>query len=697
MARIFHVYIWKKAPYLRLVLPLIFGIIIQHHCGLSFKSISTILLVFGSLFLSFYLVKDFYKFTTSSLRGVFLSCLIVALGMWVTWQKDIKNHQNWYGNKYEPGSNLVVFINEPPVEKAKSYKALVRVESLSVKNSGQKAIGEFIIYFAKDSLSENLKYGDRILLNKPLQLVKNSGNPGGFDYVQYLAFQQIYHQVYLKQYDWIPLKGNRANLMKSALFNTRDYVLKTIENYITGENQSALAKALLVGYRVDLDKDLVQAYSNTGVVHLIAISGLHMALIYGLLYWVALRIPFLKKMTTTRTISIVLCLWFFAFLTGAPPSVMRAALMFTFIAAGSLFNKTSFIFNSLAISAFMLLCFDPYILWDVGFQLSYLAVLGIVILQKPVFKLFYFNNRIINYTWEIASVSISAQVFTIPICFYYFHQLPLLFIFANIIAIPLATIALWGLIALICVSPFPIIADFTGKIITGFLWLMNHSVFIINKIPFALWENVFLSLWSTLLLYSMFICFMYWLIKKNIPALKAGLAFTLIFSIMIAYQKWETYNQKTMIVYNIPAQNAIDFIYGNRYRSVSDPDVQDNKLLFNFHLKPLRILLQANKNNYKNEVFFSSGNFYKFFDKRIVIIDSMIHYHRPAKLEVDYIILTKNPKIKIADILSYYDCKQFIFTASNTVWKIGEWKKECEELLLRSHSVAEQGAFVIAF
>lgn len=697
MARRYQIYIWKKAPFLRLILPFICGIIFQRFVILPFLVIITLLLGSGTLFLSFHLLKDYYKFKNSHLRGIILSCSIAVLGMWVTYQKDIRNHANWYGNNYEAGNNLIVYINEPPVEKTKSYKALVRMESQSVKGSAQKAVGGFILYFSKDSLSKNLKYGDHILLNKPLEPIKNSGNPGEFDYAQYLAFQQIYHQVFLNKNEWILLKGNKKSIIKNALFNSRDYVIKTIENYIAGANQSGLAKALLIGYRVDLDKDLIQAYSNAGVVHLIAISGLHMALIYGLLFWVAMKIPFLKRSIVTRTISILLCLWFFAFLTGAPPSVMRAAVMFSFIAVGALFKKHSSIFNSLAISAFFLLSFDPYLLWNVGFQLSYLAVLGIVILQKPVFNWFYFNNKILNYAWEIASVSIAAQVFTIPVCFYYFHQLPLLFVFANILAIPLATLALWGLITLLCLAPFPFIAGYFGKIVSGILWLMNHSVLMMNKIPFMLWENVSLSLLSTLLLYGVFTCFMYWLIKKTSAALKTGLIFTLLFTMTVLSQKWESYNQKKMIVYNIPSQNAIDFIYGNRYRLISDQDLQRNKLLYDFHLKPAHILLQANKNDFKNEVFFSSDNFYKFFDKRIIVIDTLIHYYPTEKLSVDYIILSNNPQLKIADLLSYYDCKQFIFTASNPMWKIGEWKKECEELLLHAHSVAEQGAFVISF
>ncbi|MEO6683845.1 MAG: ComEC/Rec2 family competence protein [Ginsengibacter sp.] len=697
MSRRYKIYIWKKAPFLRIVLPFICGIIIQYYLDFPIQDMIFGFLASAILFLSFRLFKRYYKFKTSFLRGMILSFLVVVLGMLVTFQKDIRNHKKWYGNKYTVENTLVVYLNEPPVEKAKSYKALARVESIHRGSSAENVIGEFIIYFAKDPLSKNLKYGDRLLLNKPLQPIKNSGNPGEFDYIQHLAFQQIYHQVFLRKNEWVLLKGNNSKFVKSTLFNSREYAINTIEKYISGANQSGLAKALLIGYRVDLEKDLVQAYSNAGVVHLIAISGLHMALIYGLLYWMAMKIPLLKRSTTTRTIIILLCLWFFAFLTGAPPSVMRAAVMFSFIAAGSLFQKNSSIFNSLALSAFVLLCFNPYLLWNVGFQLSYLAVLGIVILQKPINNWFYFKNKILNYTWEIASVSISAQILTIPICFYYFHQLPIYFIIANIIAIPLATVALWGLIALVGVSPIPVIADFIGNIVSGFLWLMNKSVLFINTFPFALWENVSLSVWSTLTLYTVFCCLCFWLIKKNQAALKTGLILALLFVLQITHQKWQAFNQRTIIVYNIPSQNALDFINGNKYKFIADPEVQSNKLIYNFHLKPSRILLQAHKNDYKNDVFFSSGNFYKFFDKRIVILDTLMHPVLPKRLKVDYIILTKNPKIKIADLLPYYECEQIIFTSSNSMWKIGEWKKECEELFLRFHSVSEQGAFVIAF
>ncbi|HUZ57675.1 MAG TPA: ComEC/Rec2 family competence protein [Hanamia sp.] len=542
-----------------------------------------------------------YRFR--SLQGIFIFIFLIIFGLFITWQKDARNHKNWYGQNYNDSSFLIATINEPPVEKAKSYKALAAVESCITNGFQKTARGNIIIYFAKDSFSNHLKYGDKIIIGKALQSIKNSGNPGSFNYSQYLAFQNIFHQCYLQKKDWILLKGNNANAFKNTLFNTREYIVKTIDKYITGKNESALANALVVGYKVDLDKDLVQAFSNAGVVHLIAISGLHLALIYGLLFWITLQIPILKNSKTVRILVIILCLWFFALLTGASPSVMRAAVMFSFISVGSIFKKRASVYNSLCVSAFALLCFDPFLLWNVGFQLSYLAVLGIVVLQKPVYHWIYTKNKILDLIWKMASVSIAAQMFTVPLCFYYFHQLPLLFLVVNLIAIPLATLALWGCIVLLILSPLGVLPVYFGKLVSGVLWLMNHSVLFISTLPFALWNNVSISVFETILLCIIFISFIYWAINKNKLAFKIGLTFALIFSVIISVNKWNFYRQKKIVVYNIPFHSAIDFIDGNKYHLVSDKDLSEDKLLQNFNLKPARILFMANdKSNIKNLV-----------------------------------------------------------------------------------------------
>jgi competence protein ComEC len=698
MAKSNHIFIWKKAPFVRLLLPLIAGFIFQFYFKFQFNLIAIGAIILLLAFIAFSFLPEVFRFRFRMMQGMIISLFLITFGALITWKKDVRNDSDWYDKIKSSENFLVATINEPPVEKAKTYKALVTIKSVMNKGFQQNVKGKALIYFAKDSSSGKLQYGDEIIFKKPLQDIKNSGNPGAFDYAQYCAFQQIYQQVFLKKNEWVLLKEKDASFVNSIIFKTRDYILRTIENYIPGNDESSLAKALLIGYRVDLDKDLVQAYSNVGVVHLIAISGMHLALIYFFLVWLFRRIPMIKKSKVATLVLILFCLWFFALLTGAPASVLRSAVMFSFIAIGDSFNKRNSIYNSLAVSAFVLLCFDPFMLWDVGFQLSYLAVLGIVIFQKYIYNWFYFKNKILNEGWKLASVSIAAQLLTLPICIYYFHQFPLLFLLSNMVAIPLSTVALWGCIAVVSISFIPAAALYLGKLVWCSIWLLNHSVLVINSIPFSLWNGLSISIVNTLLLYFIFLAFSISFIKKNKTALKLTLAATLIFVLTTAYSKWENFNQRKVIVYNISQHQAIDFIKGNEYHFVGDSVLDENNLLVNYHINPARTALQLHRHSDLAKLFYGRNNFYRFYNTQFLIADPSVRYDSlPAKINVDYIIISKNPKLKIADISKNFDCNHYVFDASNSPWKIEQWKKECEELHLHFHSVAEQGAFVINF
>ena len=695
MARAYKIHIWKKAPFLRLVLPLIAGIILEFYFTFQIRSIVIVFSVLISAYIFFRILPLAYRFKLQVFPGIIVTLFMINAGFFITWQKNIRNHANWYGKYYDSASFIIATISEPPVEKNKSYKALGAVGAIIKNNLIYPAKGNLLLYFAKDSSQNNPEYGDKIIIRKELTEIKNSGNPAAFNYERYCAFQQIFHQCYLKKGDWVLLKSKEVTASRTIIFKTRQIIINVLDTYISGNDEAALAKALLIGYKVDLDKDLVQAYSNTGVVHLIAISGLHLALIYALLVWLTGKIPFIKRSKIIRLILILFCLWFFSLLTGGSASVLRSAVMFSFIATGMAFNKSSSIYNSLASSAFALLCYDPFMLWDVGFQLSYFAVSGIVIAQRYIYDWFYFSNKLLNETWKLAAVSLSAQIFTLPVCIYYFHQLPVMFLLSNIIAIPLSTVALWGCIILVFISPLHVVALYLGKAITVSIWLLNHTVLLINALPFSLWDGISLTVSGTILLYMVFIFFLYWLIKKNMIAFKFGVLSALILTGMISFEKWHFSHQKKIIVYNVPSHKAIDFVSGNSYHFVGDDDLVTGGLLQNFHLKPGRISLMLNNKENNTINLYQHNNFYQFHNKRILIIDSTVVYIPAAKkMYVDYIIISKNPKIFMPALAAVFHCNLYVFDASNPLWKIDKWKKDCEELHLRFHSVPEQGAFV---
>ena len=278
--------------------------------------------------------------------------------------------------------------------------------------------------------------------------------------------------MYLKNSEWKLLPGKHVNQFNKFIFDTRDAIVSLLRKYVAGgKNELGIAEALLIGYKEDLDKDLVQAYSNAGVVHIIAISGLHLGLIYIMLNWIFGILPFIKKSKVVKTILLLACLFLFSLLTGAAASVLRSAVMFTFIVIGRNFFKASSIYNSLAVSAFMLLCYDPYFLWDVGFQLSYLALIGIVTLQQPIHRLLYVKNKWLDKIWGLVSVTLAAQISTFPICIFYFHQFPNLFFITNLVAVPLSTVILFAEIFMLALSWWPIVAAVIGRITSWMIWL----------------------------------------------------------------------------------------------------------------------------------------------------------------------------------------------------------------------------------
>ncbi len=695
MTKTYKIYFWKTAPFLRLLLPVIAGIMLQYYFLFSLNEISISAISLLSLFILFTLLPLAYRFKLISLQGIVITLFMITTGALITWHHNVRNNNLWYGKYYDTASYVLAVVNEPPVEKAKSIKATASVAAIIKNNTADATMGNILLYFAKDSGKKTPAYGDKILIKKALQPITNSGNPGAFDYKRYAAFHGIYHQAFVKNNDWLIVGREEPNWYNSFIYFMRDKIRDILYKYIPGENERSVASALLIGYKVDLDKDLVQAYSNAGVVHLIAISGLHMGIIYFILSWIFSRIPVVKRSKISRLILTLLCLWFFALLTGASGSVLRSAIMFTFIAVGMFVNRRASIYNSMAASALILLCYNPYLLWDVGFQLSYFAVLGIVIAQPYIVKWFYIKNKFLKAIWQLSSVSLAAQLFTFPICIYYFHQLPLLFLISNLIAIPLTTVALWTCLILVAVSPLNMIATFTGKIIFCVIWMINHTVFCINAIPFSLWDGIFLSVIGTIILYAIVCSFLYWLLRKDKLAFKFGLTLLLVFSILLVFNKWTVAQQKKMIVYNVPSHRAIDFIQGNKFQFIGDSDLAIDGLLKNFHLKPGRISMRLNQNADSINELFNKNSFYQFYNKKILVIDTAISYQPSAeKISIDYIIISKNPKLYIPKLAAVFNAGTYIFDSSNPLWKIEKWKKDCEELHLRFHSVPEQDAFV---
>jgi competence protein ComEC len=687
--------VWKKAPFIRFLLPLIIGIILQRHLQLPVQ-LAWAVFVFSILLSIFsFLFSYFSRYKFAFINGIGITIIFLALGSLLAWHKDIRHNTGWYGNYYKQGQFVVAALKEPPVEKSNSYKALAAVIALQKNNKYFYTKGDLIVYFKKDSTLAPLDYGSQIIFSKPLQEIKNAGNPGGFDYKRYSLFQDITHQVYLKQGEFIVLNKKKQSLSGKILFPIRRKVLSILRSYIPGEKEQGLAEALLIGYKDDLDKNLVQSYTNTGVVHVIAISGLHLGLIYWLLVQLFKPLRKRKSFKWLTPVIILAGLWLFSLVAGGQPSVLRSAVMFTCIVLAENFSRRTSIFNTLALSAFILLCINPYWLWDVGFQLSYAAVLSIVIFMKPIYNWFYIKNKAIDFIWKLNAVSIAAQLLTTPFSIYHFHQFPNFFLLTNFIAVPLSSIIVLGEIFLCAISFIPFLAVLSGKVLSWLIWLMNSYIERIEALPYSLWDEMQIGILQAVLLIIVVAGFGYWLLEKQKAGAWIGIFALLFFVAVRSFSFYQSNRQQKLIVYNVPKHQAIDVINGRNYFFMGDSDLLENDFVRNFHIKPSRILHRVEptcqlSNFSLREIFLQCGA------KRILIIDkNLVFDTTAAKIPIDLLVISKNPKIYISKLTKTFIINQVVFDGSIPVWKLNYWEKDCDSLHIPYYNVSEKGAFVM--
>lgn len=691
----FGVPFWKRAPFIRLLVPLIAGIIMQWYIQFPLTTIfkitvsSLLLLLLSSLF------PLFVRFRYGWLTGAVIFLLFTSAGCFLAYYKDIRKNKIWLAHYYHSGDEVKVTIQEPLTEKANSYKTIVSVQEVVEDSISVPVNGKVIVYFKKNSDVAELTYGSQIVFHQPLQQIKNAGNPGGFDYERYCLFKGITHQIYLKSGDFILIANKKENWLDKLLFFIQDKTIGILRANIRQNKEQGLAEALLIGYKDDLDKTLVQSYTNTGVVHIIAISGQHLALIYWVLLQLIKPLKKRKGFQWLPPVIIVAVLWLFSLVTGAQPSILRAAVMFTIIVLAENFSRRSNILNSLAASAFILLCFDPFMLWDVGFQLSYAALLSLAVFFKPIRNWFYFENRSLAFIWDLLAASIAAQILTAPISIYHFHQFPFSFLLTNFIAVPLSSLIVIGELFLCALSFITPVALVVGKVITVLIWLMNSWVENVEAIPASLWDGLQISVAQTILLYAGIAGFAYWLLEKYKPGMWMGLACLSLFFACKSISFVEANKQQKLIVYNVARQNAIDIIEGRKYVFIGDSALLEDDFLRNFNLKPSRILYRISAAENLPGVLVL-GNYISWHNKKIIIIDKSIEFaSTQTKLPIDLLIISKNADPSFKNLNNVFVIREVVFDGSLPAWKVNNWKAECDSLGLHYHDVSEDGAYIM--
>jgi competence protein ComEC len=409
---------------------------------------------------------------------------------------------------------LLLQILSDPVQKKNTYKCLARINWL-VKGQTCYYQNEKILIYFNEFLPDQISAGSWIITGKNLRPIENFKS-FDFDYKKYCRLRHIYAEVFLKENEFSILPVKETGSALTVLDSLRKKLLLIIKKWVPNRSENSLLEALMVGFTDDLDQGLLKSYADTGVIHIIAISGMHLALICQILQLILQKGDQRKSGKWVKLVVIITCLWGYSLLSGASPSVIRAAVMFSVVLFARNIGRETILYNTLAASAFILLCFDPYWIFDTGFQLSYAAVLSLGLFSKPIRELLSFKNKLLEAIWNATSVSMAAQVLTTPVSIYYFHRFPTYFLIANLLAVPLSSLILIGGIVLCICDSFHPMAQLLGWILGLLIRILNGFIEYISRLPGAVIRSLTLSLPEVILFYFIiFGCYRFLVLKEK--------------------------------------------------------------------------------------------------------------------------------------------------------------------------------------
>lgn len=384
-----------------------------------------------------------------------------------------------------------------------------------------------IIAFVEDSIN-TLQRGDVCYFLADLDSIKNNNNPGEFDAIYFWHSKSIYHSAFIGSNQYLRI-GKAAWRFMDLFEQLRDYFSSLINLYVSGD-ENGVAKALILGDRSALDKEITRKFGNTGAMHVLAVSGLHVSILVQIIHFLLGKI---RRISAKQALFLALILvWIYAALTGLSASVVRSALMFTVLAGSSLLDRDYNSFNSLAFSGVLLLIWNPLYLFDIGFQLSYLAMLGIFTFYKPLSTVFYSKFKWIQSAIDGTMVGIAAQIVTVPLTLYYFHQFPNYFVLTNLGLMVISFLVLAIGIALFALGELTFVAKYIGWLLGFSIWLMLLVIEFVDSIPGAVSMGFVLAKWEVIALFILIGFLFYAITKKVISGIYIGLfsAFILVCS-----------------------------------------------------------------------------------------------------------------------------------------------------------------------
>ncbi|GAB3902132.1 ComEC/Rec2 family competence protein [Larkinella knui] len=694
---------WSAFPFVRYVLALMTGITAY----LFFPDASRILI--GALLISLsglmavFLVKPALS---SVFKGIAGWGILICFGWLITASHTARNNPIHMLRVQAPIRAYQAVVGSQAENRTKTFRLELDVRTVLTGRSWQPASGRLIIYLDK-TVAKKPQYGDVWLVRGAPRTIDPPLNPGEFNYKRHLANRGIYHQQYLRPTDRVVMGYQPASRLTALAYGVNNWADSVFTSHLGNGPEFAIVKAMILGVRDGIDTDLQQAYSAAGAVHILSVSGLHVGVLFAVLSFL---LAFLKRRKAGKFVFAAIMLgllWFYALMTGFSAPVLRSAFMFTLLLVGQTIGRVNNPLNTLAASAFLILLADPYALTTAGFQLSYVAVGGLILWHRSLYQSLTFRFWWADWLWKITAVSLVAQLVTFPLGVFYFHQFPTYFWLANPVVIPLSSLVLILAMGLLVVGWIPYVGMVVGKLLFGSMWLLNQSIRLTEQLPHSIVKPLTVTGGELLLLYAVILSAIALFILREKRYGWALVISTFLLTTSVGWATIHRKQQRLFMVHFVPHQSAISFIKGNSARLLTKEPMSDNSREVRFYVRNTWDSLGVNQIAYVQPDR-SDPSLPLFQNRDVTLLNwqgkSVLLVNRITKTfrwrlpaVVDYLIISKNALQNWSQLKGRVAARHIIFDDSNKTPLTDRLLAEARTLGIQCHSVRQQGAYTATF
>ena len=676
----------QKHPLLRLLLPLMLGIVLADAFYQSLATfqgylIGITLLSFILLFISLWRFKGWFV--------LFLNLTVMGIGMLLTGRWLEKSHFPFS----EESAAYQILIEEQPEEKPRSIlcKSLLLNGDSTLLAEGLPK--NFLFYLAKDSASFQLTKGDTLWVYAHLEPVTQSGIPDAFDYGRYLRRKGICGSAYVASGHWQLVGHQSSSSFMDRMEMVRERLKDRYRELGFQGDELALLTALTVGEKEELSEEIREVYSASGASHVLAISGLHIGLLYAILWMFFIPWRKNRKLKVVSVFIVIGVLWAFAALTGFPISVVRSVIMFSLIGVSNLLQEKPHTLNTLSTAAFLMLLFRPLWLFEVGFQMSFAAVASIVVLHPKLSSLWEVNHRALRWICDLLSVSIAAQIGVAPIVAFYFHRFSVYFLLTNFWVIPMVSLVMYVAVFMLVLMPFPAIQQWVALLEMKLIHLQNTVLEEISQWPMATIDRIWLTIIEVFAWYVVvWFCYRFFQRHTAHRTLSALAGLLLLIGGHWGLSQYAAM-RPSISFYNVRGCPAVHLVsdLDASWVVASDSLLQVDQLLKQVDPYWMHRQLAV------PQVLTSDNQIVSFYGKRICLVndDRWRRKSSSQKLPIDYLYISSGYRGTLEELVSLFDVQEVIVDASLSDFYRQRLEQECLEKRIPLHRLASEGIIEI--